>query len=121
MRELIRCATPASSSSRDRWTRSRDDDNYSATPRLTAATRDTLLDTCQRLAWLGRPLLGDGTVVKVFPQARLLLELDLDGCLASGTVNNELNTFHEVISFRGIARSRSAAAANAHGQRLGRT
>lgn len=74
---------------------------YSATPTSRSTAQDTLLYAFQRLPRLGHALPCHGTIVEVFPQAALLLEIDLDGRLAAGIVNDELNAFYHLVSFHG--------------------
>ncbi len=77
---MIRRAIPASIRSSSRRADRAKTTEYSGTP-ASPATEHAFLYAIERFSRLRYTLLCQGTIVEVFPQTTLLLEIDLDGGL----------------------------------------
>jgi hypothetical protein len=95
IRKRIRRATVASSPSGSRRAERAKTTLYSATP--PPAPKDTPLHGIQPLSGLRGSLLGERAVVKVFPESRLPLQIDLDGGLAADVINEKPNASNHAL------------------------
>jgi hypothetical protein len=55
---------------------------------------ELLSHLCERFAGFIGPRTGEKTIVEVFPQFSMLLEIDEHGSFLAFVIHNELNTFH---------------------------
>src|SRR6266446_1052583 len=115
-REMIRRATVASSPSSSRRAERAKTTLYSATP--APAPEHTPLHGLQPLAGLRGSLLGQGPVVKVFPEPRLPLQIDLDGGLTASAIDEKPNSSNHALSSLSTPRRSGSAAGPRSGPSL---